>query len=240
MYKINKYLQIIVVVVLIYISGMAISKYMLYKQTTSLIHRSSSSPSCCSTCPRVPELVNSWNRFNPILGGVDIVSYFDLAPRTAFTNEQPLMGTSKYATTYLGYKYYFHNKTNLYRFKKNPAKFIPQCGGYCAKGIALEYCSSNKEFDELKALNPDIAGDFPWSANCLGPTASRDCWLIMHGKLLLFYSNEARDIFLRNPELNCHLAESRWRSFLAIWSHQEPLQSTSSFPSCRKLQNEFY
>lgn len=228
----NIYLKIFIVLFGIYL-GISLLHELFYSGS----HKTLSFSSCCSRCPPVPLLMNSWNRFNPVLGGVDVVSYFDLKEEHGET--EPVMGTTTYSITYLGYKFYFHNQTNLNKFQRAPHAFIPQWGGYCAKGIALEYCASDPDFTHLKKQNPYISGDFPWSADCLGPTASRDCWVILNNKLFLFYSQEAKDIFLLNPVTNYGLGETRWKQFLNQWSREAANKiriSTSSFPSWKQIE----
>lgn len=66
--------------------------------------------------------------------GYDPVSYF--------TNSSPQKGSAKYTATYKGGIYQFSNEHNRDMFKKSPAKYAPQYGGYCAFGVAME-----KKFD---------------------------------------------------------------------------------------------
>ena len=191
----------------------------------------------CITCPNVPSLVNSWNTFNPILGGVDVVSYFtinSITPQTIYTNYEPLMGNSIFQSIYLGYTYYFNNQENLNLFNANPSNYIPQWGGYCAKGIALEYCLSNEKFTQLQKIIPNISNGYSWNSNCLGPTSSRDCWIIINGKLFLFYRNKARNIFMSNVIQNYNIGTYRWNNFIQIWKNNNVnpsiIMSTMSFP----------
>jgi len=66
--------------------------------------------------------------------GYDPVSYFSMS--------SPKLGTSKYTATYKGAIYRFSSEENRNTFKQNPDKFVPQYGGYCAFGVAME-----KKFD---------------------------------------------------------------------------------------------
>ncbi len=61
--------------------------------------------------------------------GYDVVAYFDNAPKA---------GKSKYTIKHEGAKYKFSTKTNLVKFKKNPTKYIPQYGGYCAYAMGKD------------------------------------------------------------------------------------------------------
>lgn len=62
--------------------------------------------------------------------GYDVVSYFK--------NTEPLEGHKKFETTFNGVKFKFANKENLEAFKKEPAKYIPAYGGYCAYAVGAK------------------------------------------------------------------------------------------------------
>ena len=200
---------------------------------------------CCNSCPKVPLLRNSWNTFNPILGGVDVVSYFQInaiTPQTVNTNYQPLMGDKRFQTTYRGYTYYFSDCINLQIFNKNPNKYIPQFGGYCSFGMAYEFCLPDKVYNILSKLLPNLSNGYVWSSRCLGPTASRDCWLIINDKLFLFYLNGARSSFVSNLKQSYLIAKLRWNAFKKIFKtknvNPHVIRSTSSFPNQADAVNQ--
>ncbi|MDX1942633.1 MAG: YHS domain-containing (seleno)protein [Saprospiraceae bacterium] len=58
------------------------------------------------------------------LEGYDPVSYF--------TSEKPLKGNKKWSYTYEGITYWFSNEANKSEFVKNPSKYEPAYGGWCA------------------------------------------------------------------------------------------------------------
>ncbi len=60
--------------------------------------------------------------------GYDVTEYF---------NNKAIKGDSKYITTHDGVKYKFVSKQNLEKFKKQPEKYVPQYGGYCAYAVAV-------------------------------------------------------------------------------------------------------
>jgi YHS domain-containing protein len=62
-----------------------------------------------------------------ILKGYDPVAYF--------TQNKAVKGSSKYQSTYQGATYYFSSAADLATFKKNPSKYVPQYGGFCANGV---------------------------------------------------------------------------------------------------------
>ncbi|CAL2102264.1 YHS domain-containing protein [Tenacibaculum sp. 190130A14a] len=86
--------------------------------------------------------------------GYDLVSYFN--------NDAPLEGKKKFQTTYDGAKFKFSSEENLNAFNEDPAKYIPQYGGYCAYAIA--------EKNKKMYIDPEV-------------------FEIRDGKLYLFYSS---------------------------------------------------
>ena len=62
-----------------------------------------------------------------IAKGYDVVAYFD---------NEPKEGLDAFTTTYNGIKFKFSSQGNQDTFIKNPEKYIPQYGGYCAYAIA--------------------------------------------------------------------------------------------------------
>src|SRR6266478_8130400 len=62
-----------------------------------------------------------------ILKGYDPVAYF--------TQNKAVKGSSKYQSTYQGAIYYYSSATDLATFKRNPSKYVPQYGGFCADGM---------------------------------------------------------------------------------------------------------
>lgn len=66
---------------------------------------------------------------NVILRGYDPVAYFTL--------NTPTPGNKKFSTSFDGALYYFASADNLKEFEANPAKYVPQFGGFCAMGAAM-------------------------------------------------------------------------------------------------------
>jgi len=62
-----------------------------------------------------------------ILKGYDPVAYF--------TQNKAIKGNSKYQSSYQGATYYFSSAADLATFKRNPSKYAPQYGGFCANGV---------------------------------------------------------------------------------------------------------
>ncbi len=84
---------------------------------------------------------------NWALENYDVVSYF---------NGRPLKGDRKLAIEHLGIKYAFATKANLDTFKKNPNRYEPQYGGWCA--YAMGASGEKVEVDPLtfKILNDKL------------------------------------------------------------------------------------
>ncbi len=62
-----------------------------------------------------------------ILKGYDVVAYF--------TQKKAIKGSPAYHTTYQGATCYFSSAEDLTTFKKDPSRYVPQCGGFCANGV---------------------------------------------------------------------------------------------------------
>lgn len=58
-------------------------------------------------------------------------------PVAYFTVGKPVLGSEKYSAEHEGAIYRFSSAENLATFKANPAKYVPQHGGYCRMGAAL-------------------------------------------------------------------------------------------------------
>jgi YHS domain-containing protein len=63
-----------------------------------------------------------------ILKGYDAVAYFKQG--------KPLKGNPEIASTYQGVTYLFASAANRAEFDKDPAKYVPRYGGFCAYGVA--------------------------------------------------------------------------------------------------------
>lgn len=62
--------------------------------------------------------------------GHDVVAYF--------TEGAPVAGKAEFAAQHDGATYHFATAAHRDAFKANPARFVPQFGGFCAMGVALE------------------------------------------------------------------------------------------------------
>ncbi len=113
-----------------------------------------------------------------ILKGYDPVSYFQ--------STQPQKGLPQFKTTYQGATYLFSSNSNKMKFLKNPNKYIPLFGGWCAYAVA----DSKSKVD----IDPKS-------------------FLIQDGKLLVFYNGlwaDTRKKWLKDPNSFLKNAEQNW------------------------------
>lgn len=64
-----------------------------------------------------------------ILAGHDVVAYF--------TKGKPVVGSADYTAVYNDAIYRFSSRKNRNTFTKNPEKYAPQYGGFCAYGMTF-------------------------------------------------------------------------------------------------------
>lgn len=72
---------------------------------------------------------NYYTKKGVVAKGYDVVSYF---------GNQPKEGLKEFSTEYDKVTFYFSSKENLETFQKNPKKYIPQYGGYCAYAMGAK------------------------------------------------------------------------------------------------------
>ncbi len=110
-----------------------------------------------------------------MLKGHDVVSYF--------TQGKHAMGSTQFASLHEGVTFRFANAEHKALFDKEPAKYIPQFGGYCANGIVY---------------------GIPWGGDA-------DTWMIQNGKLYIFGGQGSKDGFEVDIPGNMALAEKYWK-----------------------------
>jgi YHS domain-containing protein len=71
---------------------------------------------------------------NVAVGGYDTVAYF--------TDGASVRGSTQHRITYQGFEYRFASAAHLAAFRANPARYLPQYGGYCAWAVAQGYTAS--------------------------------------------------------------------------------------------------
>ncbi|MEP0707360.1 MAG: YHS domain-containing (seleno)protein [Parvibaculum sp.] len=108
------------------------------------------------------------------LHGVDPVAFLEIGNR--------IEGAAQYTATHDGVAYYFASAANMDAFKKNPAKYVPQNGGFCTFGVSV-----GKKFDG----NPRYAA-------------------VEDGKLYVFLSEEIFQAFQKDRAGTIAKAEANW------------------------------
>jgi len=120
------------------------------------------------------DLVNVSGASGIALSGYDPVAFF--------TKKKPTHGDPSITAKHKGATYLFSSKANQKAFKKAPAKYAPQYGGFCAYGATLN------------ALFPvDVS-----------------TWQVRNGKLYLNLNPEIVKAFNKGLDKNIQKAEKNW------------------------------
>ena len=123
-----------------------------------------------------------------VINGYDAVSYF--------TENKAVKGNVKYKVTFDNASFYFSGKENMALFKKNPMKYMPQYGGYCAFGMGAKNMKvpSNPETFE-----------------------------VVDGKLFLFFNDvyegkpmNTKMMWDKNQEKTHQMADANWRKMIKL------------------------
>jgi len=111
-----------------------------------------------------------------ILKGCDVVAYFK--------DRKPVKGSSEWSSTYQGATYLFASAANKAEFDKDPSKYVPQYGGFCAYGVSLGVLA-----------DPEGPGAF----------------LVYRGKLYVCGNQGALKDFKKDIDNNIDKANTNWR-----------------------------
>jgi YHS domain-containing protein len=114
-----------------------------------------------------------------ILKGADVVSYF--------VDGRYAQGKPELKSTYEGVTFRFSKPEHKARFDREPAKYMPQFGGYCANGIVY---------------------GIPWGGDA-------DTWRMIDGKLYIFGGKASQDAFELDMPGNMKLANKYWAEEVA-------------------------
>jgi YHS domain-containing protein len=114
-----------------------------------------------------------------ILKGHDVVSYF--------VDNKHAQGSAQFASLYEGVTFHFASAEHKALFDKEPTKYLPQYGGYCANGIVY---------------------GIPWGGDA-------DSWMMLGGKLYMFGGLGSREGFLLDVPGNLALADKYWKEEVA-------------------------
>ena len=108
------------------------------------------------------------------VNGYDLVSYH--------TSKRPLRGNGHFLAVHDGVTYLFANQDNLDAFQKEPAKYVPAYGGYCAFGASV-----GKKF----VGDPEV-------------------WRIIDGSLYLNLDANIQDQWLKDVPGRIKAADENW------------------------------
>jgi YHS domain-containing protein len=108
-----------------------------------------------------------------ILKGYDVVAYFK--------QRKPVQGNPAFESTYQGAMYLFASAANKADFDKDPARYVPQYGGFCAYGVATGVLFDTEE----------------------------DAFIVYKGKLYLGGNQEG--CFKGDIDTNIDKADNNWR-----------------------------
>ena len=103
-------------------------------------------------------------------------------PVAYFTDSKPVEGDSDYTFKWMDATWRFASAEHRDMFAKDPEKYAPQFGGYCAWAVS----------------QGDTAGIDP------------DAWKIVDGKLYLNYSKDIQEKWLKDIPGNIKKAEENW------------------------------
>jgi YHS domain-containing protein len=133
-----------------------------------------------ATLPLLAETKSLLNldKHNLAIQGYDPVAFF--------TDNKPVKGKAEFKSTWSGATYYFASAEHKAQFDKEPAKYEPAFGGYCAYGV-----SRNK----LVEIDPEA-------------------FQIMDGRLILQKSKGVRDDFNKDAQGNLGKAKANWPSLV--------------------------
>jgi len=111
--------------------------------------------------------------------GYDVVAFF--------TDAKPVKGDAQFTSSYGGATYRFASAEHKAAFDKEPAKYAPQFGGYCAYAVSKNTTAS---------IEPDA-------------------FQIVNGRLLLQYDKSIRDKFNKDTTGNLAKADVNWPGLVA-------------------------
>lgn len=109
-----------------------------------------------------------------LLKGADVVAYF--------TQGRYVQGSPEFRSQHEGVDFRFASAEHKALFDQNPAKYLPQFGGYCANGIVY---------------------GIPWGGDA-------DTWKLIDGKLYIFGGQASKDGFELDTAGNLALANRYW------------------------------
>jgi YHS domain-containing protein len=123
----------------------------------------------------------------PVYTGWDKLAVSGYDPVAYFTQGMPVKGQKALSAAHGGATWQFANEANKAAFLANPAKYMPQYGGYCAWAVSEGYTAS---------ADPKV-------------------WKIVGGKLYLNYNHAVGRNWEQNASANISRADGNWPKVLA-------------------------
>ena len=111
-----------------------------------------------------------------MLRGADVTAYF--------TQGRYVQGDTQFRSTYEGVDFRFASAQSKDLFDKQPTKYLPEFGGYCADGLVYA---------------------IPWGGDA-------DTWKLIDGKLYIFGGQSSKDAFELDEKKNVELAQQYWKA----------------------------
>ncbi len=103
-------------------------------------------------------------------------------PTSYFLDGMPLKGDPALARSFQGATYHFVDARHKNAFEAEPARFVPQFGGFCGYAASI---------NKVSPVNPTI-------------------WQLQHDRLVLQHTPEAFRLYNADPEQNYARAEKNW------------------------------
>ena len=114
----------------------------------------------------------------PGVNGYDLVSYH--------TSKRPVRGNGHFVSVHDGVAYLFSSEENQAQFDRNPDKYVPAYGGYCAFGVSV-----GKKF----IGDPEV-------------------WRIVNGRLYLNLDANIQDQWLKDVPGRIKTADAKWEEII--------------------------
>ncbi len=115
-----------------------------------------------------------YNQDGVAIKGYDPVAYF--------ADNVATKGEKKFSFSWQASEWHFKTEANREAFKKDPAKYAPQFGGYCAYGTSQDHKS----------------------------TTDPKAFTIMDNKLYLNYNPKVKEMWIKDSKGNIEKADSNW------------------------------
>ena len=127
--------------------------------------------------------VNAGNLVNVDKQGLALQGY---DPVAFFTEGKPVRGDQAISTSYQGAAYRFASEEHRTAFQKEPGRYTPAFGGFCAYAVSRGYTAS----------------------------VEIETWQLIDGRLVLNYDQKIKGLFDADREGNMKKADSNWPGLL--------------------------